>query len=307
MLKLFVFSTIFAAISVTYAPSCIFLELYGRIISIVLAAAYSSLTKKVFLALIHKRTRPVVTRAPISLFQPLVNRLKVLIKEPCLPAKSKKIYFLLGPFYTFSISIIVFTLLPLDSRTLTFIDFKVSMFAFIALLAISNHSVLIANYFSNSKIAFISALHSTILSMSYRLSTFLVLLRSAFICGSFNFRNIMLKQLNGISMFVALCPFAVLYVITMLTEIKKIPFDVAKSKAKLRSDYMVEYSGINFALLVLSKYIFIIIAVSVFTILFTKVTSLFKFIIKICFFLGAYLTIRSVLPNLRFDQIMELH
>lgn len=290
-----------------HIPFLVFIELYIRIFSIVLSAAYSSLTKKVFLSLIHKRTRPAVTRAPISILQPLVNRLKVLIKEPCIPAKSKKIYFLLGPVYTFSTAILIFTLLPIDVYTFTFIDFKLTMFAFISLLAISNHSVLLSNYFSNSKIAFISALKSTLLSMSYSLSTFLVILRSSFICGTFNFRNLMFKQGSSNSLILALLPFAVLYIITMLTEIKKIPFDVAKSKAKLRSDYMVEYSSINFALLVLSKYIFIIVAVIVFIILFTKVSSLWNFAFKVQGLLFAYLTVRSVLPNLRFDQIMELH
>ena len=269
-------TTLFFVLLTTYfhTPFLVFIELYIGIFSIVLSAAYSSLTKKVFLSLIHKRTRPAVTRAPISILQPLVNRLKVLIKEPCIPAKSKKIYFLLGPAYTFSMAILIFTLLPIDVYTFTFIDFKLTMFAFISLLSISNHSVLLSNYFSNSKIAFISALKSTLLSMSYRLSTFLVILRSSFICGTFNFRNLMFKQGSSRSLILALLPFAVLYIITMLTEIKKIPFDVAKSKAKLRSDYMVEYSSINFALLVLSKYIFIIVAVIVFIILFTKVSSL---------------------------------
>lgn len=307
MLFAYLIGIVIAFITYVHIPSLIFLELYIRIFSIVLAAAYSSLTKKVYLALIHKRVRPAVTRAPISILQPLVNRLKVLIKEPCIPGKSKKLFFLLSPIYTFSISILVFTLLPIDLYTFTFIDFKLTMFAFITLLSIGNHRVLIANYFSNSKIAFISALKSTILSMSYSLSTFIVLLSSAFICGTFNFRNLMFKQGSSHSLFLALLPLAFLYIITMLTEIKKIPFDVAKSKAKLRSDYMVEYSGINFALLVLSKYIYIIIAVIVFIILFTKVTSLINFRVKVAFLLFGYLTVRSVLPNLRFDQIMELH
>ena len=306
---LLVYTILLISVMITYihVPFLVIIELYIRIFSIVLAAAYSSLTKKVYLSLIHKRTRPAVTRAPISMLQPLVNSLKVLVKEPCLPSKSKKLLFLLRPVYTFSISILIFTLLPIDIYTFTFIDFKLTMFAFISLLSISNHSILISNFFSNSKIAFISALKSTILSMSYRLSTFLVLLRSTFICGTFNFRNMVFKQGSSISLFLALLPFTVLYIITMLTEIKKIPFDVAKSKAKLRSEYMVEYSGINFALLVLSKYIFIIIASIVFIILFTKVTSLINFRIKLIVLLFGYLTVRSVLPNLRFDQIMELH
>ena len=299
--------SIVLVITYLHIPVLIFIEILIRALSIILTAAYSSLTKKVFLALIQKRTRPAVTRAPISILQPLVNRLKVLIKEPCLPSKSKKVYFLLGPIYTFSFSVFIFTLLPIDIYTYTFIDFKITMFAFISLLAISNHRVLISNYFSNSKIAFISVLQSTILSMSYSLSTFLVLLRSTFICGSLNFRKLMFKQGSSRSLILALSPLAILYIITMLTEIKKIPFDVAKSKAKLRSDYMVEYSRINFALLVLSKYIFIIIASIVFIILFTKTSNMIYFGIKLCLLLFGYLTVRSVLPNLRFDQIMELH
>lgn len=300
---------LFLCLFITYVhiPVFIFIEILVGVFSIVLSAAYSSLTKKVFLALIHKQTRPAVTRAPISILQPLVNSLKVLLKEPCLPAKSKKLYFLISPIYTFSSSILIFTLLPIDLYTFTFIDFKINIFAFIALLSISNHRVLVSNYFSNNKIAFISVLKSTILSMSYRLSTFLVLLRSCFICGSFNFRNILFKQGSSKSLLLALSPLAILYIITMLTEIKKIPFDVAKSKAKLRSEYMVEYSSINFALLVLSKYIFIIIATIVSIILFTKTTSLLMYSVKIAFLLFGYLIVRSVLPNLRFDQIMELH
>jgi len=304
------FSTILLITYITsyfHVPYLIFLELYVRIFSIILSAAYSSLTKKTFLALIHKRYRPAVTRAPIRILQPLVNRLKVLFKEPCIPSKSKKVLFILRPGYTFSIAILIFTLLPIDVYVFTFIDFKLTMFAFIALLSISNHSILISNYFSNNKVAFISALKSTLLSISYRLSTFLVMLRTAFICGTFNFRNIMFKQGSSKTLFFALLPFAILYIITMLTEIKKIPFDVAKSKAKLRSEYMVEYSGINFALLVLSKYIFIIIAIIVYIILFTKISSSFNFFIKLQVFISLYLIIRSVLPNLRFDQVMELH
>jgi NADH-quinone oxidoreductase subunit H len=290
-----------------HLPFLVFIQLYIGIFSIVLSAAYLSLTERVFLALIHKRTGPAVTGAPIGILQPLVDGLKVLLKEPCLPSKSRNLIFLLGPFYTFTLAILIFTLIPIDIYTFTFIDFKLTVFAFISLLSISGHGILFSSYFSNSKIAFISAIRSTLLAMSYGLSTFLVLLGTCFICGTFNFRDIIFKQGSSNSLFLALLPFAVLYIITMLTEIKKIPFDVAESEAELGSGYMVEYSGINFALLVLSEYIFIIIAVLIFIILFTKVSSLVNFMLKILFLLFGYLIVRSVLPNLRFDQIMELH
>ena len=47
--------------------------------------------------------------------------------------------------------------------------------------------------------------------------------------------------------------------------------------------------------------------VIVFIILFTKVSSTLNFFIKFQLLLFGYLITRSVLPNLRFDQVMELH
>ena len=97
--------TIIFSITSYFSITFLIIQLYVRIFSIVLSAAYLSLTKRVFLALIHKRSRPAVTRAPIRILQPLVNRLKVLFKEPCIPAKSKKIIIFIKPWiYIFNIN-----------------------------------------------------------------------------------------------------------------------------------------------------------------------------------------------------------
>jgi len=114
-----------------------------------------------------------------------------------------------------------------------------------------------------------------------------------------------------------LIPIAIIFYITMLTEIKKIPFDVAKSESKLGSRFLVEHSAINFALLIVGKYVYIILLITLFIILFlgstlplfvkSSYSSLYSFGLKFFIIMNIYLIIRSVLPNFRFDQVMTLH
>ena len=124
------------------------------------------------------------------------------------------------------------------------------------------------------------------------------------------------------------------YWIVLLTEIKKVPFDVSESEAELGSGYLIEYSGFNFALFIIAEYTAILFLVSLFTLCFLggwlpldisfcynnffswagfdldTLNSLNEssiFSLKVSIVLIFYLTIRSVLPNYRFDYIMVIH
>jgi NADH-quinone oxidoreductase subunit H len=54
----------------------------------------------------------------------------------------------------------------------------------------------------------------------------------------------------------------------MLTELKKVPFDVSESEAELSSGYLIEYSGFNFALFIIAEYASILFFVNIFVICF---------------------------------------
>ena len=59
-------------------------------------------------------------------------------------------------------------------------------------------------------------------------------------------------------------PVALLFWIILLTEVKKIPFDVTESEAELGSGYLIEYSGIGFALFIISEYSYILLFIVLF-------------------------------------------
>lgn len=287
-------------------PILFILEHLLYLLPVIISAAYLSLMKRMVLALVHKRLRPMITRSPLSLLQPLVNRLKLIFKEVCIPAKSRKLYFIITPIYTFSISLLIYTTLPFDPYVDFFINTKYSLFLTVCLFTIRHHGVLFRSIFSNNKMAVISTTKAAILSISHRLSIFLTMLGSVFICGSLNLKNIMLKQGTSNSFFLALLPLAILYIIALLSETQKVPFDVVKAEAETASGFMIEYSGISYAFLALSKYISVICSIQLFILLFTSLKYIEFAVFKFAFILFTFLFIRASLPNFRFDQAVYL-
>lgn len=244
-----------------HIPILPIIEALLYLLPIIISAAYLSLMKRMILAIIHKRVRPAITRTPISILQPLVNSMKLVFKEVCIPAKSGKLYFIAAPMYTFATALLLYTTLPFDPYVYLFIDTKFSLILTVCLFTISNHSVLFSSTFSTNKMAVISVIQSAILSISHRLSIFTVMLETVYMCGTLNVRNIMFKQSSAGSLFLCLLPFAVLYSIALLSETKKVPFNTVKAKAKTASEFMIEYANIGYAFLALSKYIVIICAI----------------------------------------------
>ena len=182
----------------------------------------------------------------------------------------------------------------------------------IAFLVINSYGIIIGSWYSNNKFAFIGAIRSIALSISYGLSLSLIFLSPCYLASSFNLREIIIMQQTGWFLFI-LFPVSLLFWITILTEIKKIPFDVGESEAELGSGFLIEYSATNFAIYVISEYIYILLLLVLFTNLFLggflifSFISLFFFCIKLFILILFYFIIRSILPNFRFDQIMILH
>lgn len=278
-------------------------------LSIILASAYVSLNERHIVAIIQRRVGPSITGGSFGLLQPLMDGLKLLLKEVIIPNKSNTFWFLFGPIYTFYISLIVWSLITIDIYFYIFIDSTYLTLALISLFVINSHGIIISAWFSNNKFGLLGALRSVSLSVSYGLSLTLIFLGPCFISSSYNLREISISQQGGLLYVLPCLPLAILFWITILTEIKKIPFDVSESEAELGSGYMIEYSSSNFALFVISEYIYIIVLLNLFAILFLGgfIHGIILYIIKLVLLLLFYFIVRSILPNFRFDQIMLLH
>ena len=105
-------TTLFTILLVILIFSFIFLYeifkvigLFLSLFSIVLAAAFLSLNERHIVATIQRRIGPSITGGTFGLFQPLMDGLKLILKELTYPNKSNKFIFQLSPIFTFFVSL----------------------------------------------------------------------------------------------------------------------------------------------------------------------------------------------------------
>jgi NADH:ubiquinone oxidoreductase subunit H len=111
-------------------------------------------------------------------------------------------------------------------------------------------------------------------------------------------------------------PLAFIYLVTMLAETNRAPFDLPESEGELVAGYNLEYTSFVFSLFFLGEYSNMLLMSSIMSLLFlggwlplfglNTHFTIFWFAAKTVFFAYLYILIRSVYPRLRYDQLMYL-
>ena len=203
-------------------------------VPILLVVAFTTLFERQVMASCQRRMGPQ-TSGIGGLLQPFYDGLKLGVKEPVLPEMSSSGPFTIAPMIAFILSQI----------SLSIIFISDSSYQGIILMALSSlavYGVLLAGWASNSKYALIGALRSVALMVSYELGFGAVLLS---IC-LFLTDSTGMKSLNfaDASSFVqaALLPLLLVFLICILAESKRIPFDLPEAASV---SYMSLYAEIS--------------------------------------------------------------
>jgi NADH-quinone oxidoreductase subunit H len=110
-----------------------------------------------------------------------------------------------------------------------------------------------------------------------------------------------------------------IFMVSILAETNRHPFDLPEDEATLVTGYNVEYSSMTFALFFLGEYMNMILMSAIAVILFlggwlpplnifpfTLIPGPIWFILKICLVLFCFIWARATLPRYRYDQLMRL-
>ena len=295
----------------------IILKILFLIIPLLLSVAYLTLAERKIIGWMQLRKGPNRTGF-LGLLQPIADALKLIFKEPIIPQGSDKVLFLLAPIITFSLAMIGWAAIPID--TFIIANLNVGVMYILAVSSLGVYGVIIAGWASNSKYAFLGAIRSAAQMISYEIAIGLCIVCVLLTTGTLNLTEIINAQKDmPLYMDLLLFPMFVVFFISILAETNRHPFDLPEAESELVAGYNVEYSSMPFALFFLGEYANMILMSSFAVVLFMGgwlppfkleflnfVPGFIWFILKIMFCLFIFIWIRASIPRFRYDQLMRL-
>src|SRR5580704_521654 len=290
------------------------------------------------------QTRPGPNRAgPFGLLQPVADALKLPLKEDIIPLGVDKILFILAPIIAAVPAFVSFAIIPFGPEVSIFhhqtplqlTDLPVAVLLVLAMSSMGVYGIVLAGWASASPYSLLGGLRSSAQVVSYEIAMGLSFVAVFLYSGSLSTSAIVEAQAHGNAFHVGgvtlhypswyavlLFPSFFIYLITMVGETNRLPFDLPEGEGELVGGFHTEYSSLKFALFYLAEYINMTTVAALATTLFlggwrapwpisvwasanTGWWPLLWFLAKVLILLFCFVWLRGTLPRVRYDQLMR--
>ncbi|MFQ5762362.1 MAG: NADH-quinone oxidoreductase subunit NuoH [Candidatus Bathyarchaeia archaeon] len=245
-----------------------------------------------------------------GLLQNLADGLKLLGKEMITPTKADKFGYNLAPLLLMAASLVAISVIPISS-TLFVANVSTSALFVLAVLSITPLAIFLAGWSSNNKYTLIGALRATAQLIAYEIPLILSVVGIAILAGSLNLIEIVNMQSRV--WFILIQPIGfMLFIIAVLAEVERIPFDLPEAEAELVEGWWTEYGGIKFGLFQFSEYFRAFAGAALITLLFLGgwqgpiLPPELWFFIKFYVVFAVMVWVRAALPRVRIDQLLSI-
>ena len=266
---------------------------------------------------------------PFGLLQSLADAMKLLLKEDITVKAADKVIYLIAPVISVFCAFMVFAVIPFGPEVSVFgvvtplqmTDFPVAVLYILGITALGVYGIVLGGWSSGSIYPLLGAVRSTAQILSYELAMSLALVSVFLWSGSMSTSQIVSSQENTWWAF-TLLPAFVLYVISMVGETNRLPFDLPEAEGELVGGFHTEYSSMKFAWFFLAEYINMLNVSAVCVTLFlggwrAPVPDAFLggalnegwlpiiwFLVKLWAVMFVFVWVRGTLLRLRYDQFM---
>ncbi|MFN0010672.1 MAG: complex I subunit 1/NuoH family protein [Phycisphaerales bacterium] len=280
--------------------------------------------------------------------QPLADGIKFMLKEDYTPHGADKALFTLAPAVIVIPALIGFAIIPwggtwmMPEFTLPLLNWTIGggpvviaganiNIGIVFLLAVASlgiYGVTLGGWASNNKYSFLGSLRAASQMLSYEIPMGLSILTVLLVTGTLVPMSIVEWQHHHGWLALSQPVACIIYMICILAECNRAPFDNAECEQELVGGYHTEYSSMKFALFFLAEYAHMITNSAIFAVLFLGGHSLAPFIDlpllrpedttflavlakfgvmfgKVCGLIAFMMVVRWTLPRLRFDQVMS--
>nr|YP_010555877.1 NADH dehydrogenase subunit 1 [Marcia recens]UYR95109.1 NADH dehydrogenase subunit 1 [Marcia recens] len=241
-----------------------------------------------------------------GLIQPVADGVKLFTKEMVFPFYSIKMVFILGPMICFICAYVLWSLFPSMYNSL---GLSLGFLYFLCVSSFAVYGVFMVGWSCNSCYGFLGAMRAIAQSISYEVFLSTCLFCPLLLVGSYSLSSCRESEFPSVLLGEEVL---ILWIICILAETNRAPFDFVEGESELVAGYMVEFGGVGFALLALAEYSNMTFMSMLTGILF------FGFLLDGSFF-GSFLFafymvgisyflvwVRGVVPRFRYDLLMSL-
>ncbi len=295
-----------------------FLISFGAILFLTLnLAAILTLAERKVAGFIQLRYGPNRV-GPRGLLQPAADLFKLFSKENVSPNRADRWIFLAAPITMFIPAAAVWLVIPFAPEAVV-ADLNIALAFFIAITSIGVLGVIMAGYGSRSNFSLLGALRGAAQMISYEVPLILSLLGVIMLAGSLSLVDVVNAQGGGFWhwYFLPQFPMFVAFYIAGLAEARRVPFDLPEGESEISGGFMVEYSGMTWALIQASEFASMALISAMHVTLFLggwqpPIDALdlgnFNWIwfgLKTALVMFTFQWVRWTVPRLRMDQLMD--
>lgn len=267
---------------------------------------------------------------PNGWLQSLADGLKLAFKEDIRPVLADKWVYFIAPVISTIPAFVAFAVIPFGPQVSMFghqtaiqlTDLPVGLLVVFACSSLGVYGIVLSGWSSGSPYPLLGSLRSAAQVISYEIAMGLAIVAVIVQAHSLSLADIVESQAGGWYVWLLL-PSFVIYLISMVGETNRAPFDLAEAESELVGGFHTEYTSLKFALFFLAEYVNMVVVSCVATTLFLGgwrapwPLSLWSgadqgwfpviwFLIKTLIFLFVYIWLRGTLPRMRYDQFMRL-
>lgn len=300
---------------------------FGALITLV---AYLTLAERRISGFLQDRLGPNRV-GPEGLLQPLADGLKNFMKEDIIPDHVDKPLFVLAPFILVVPALITFAVipfgnvLPLFGRDihLRLADIDVGLLYIFAISSLGVFGIVLAGWSSNNKYSLLGGLRASAQMISYEIAMGLSVIGVLMISESLRLNDVVISQ-AGVWNIIRQPLGFIIFVVAVMAETNRLPFDLPEAEPELVAGYHTEYSSMKFSLFFIAEYSNLVVGAALIVTLFLGgwslpwigalnlgpfihgVLSIVIFMVKLLIVLFVFMWIRWSMPRFRYDQLMKL-
>ena len=231
-----------------------------------LLAAGTIFVERKMMAKLQLRVGPFYCGKVEGILQLMGDGLKLISKEIIIPAKADKPIFWAAPVLFVATAAAFVAFIPVAPGWVV-ADVELGLLGVFAVIGFFPIITILSAWSANSKFPFIGGIRALFQMVSFEIPLILSLLGVVMLTGSLNLSEIAASQ-SSFPWIIFLPIGAIVFFITMLAELERIPFDLPEAESEIVAGWLTELSGMMYGLVQLGTYLKLYAFAGLFVVLF---------------------------------------